>query len=76
MRDHNRSALDTSWEAAMLNIKLGALHIFFMLDNILLPLTLQSLSDTLFFPLLLHFLQKNMHVTDITLIPRRSAVLA
>lgn len=58
MRDQNSFALDISWEAAVLNIKLGALHMFFMLDNILLPLTLQSLSDTLFFPYFCIFFRK------------------
>lgn len=55
MKDQNSHALDTGWEAAMLNIKLGSPYMFFMLDNILLPLTLQSLSDTLFSPLSLAF---------------------
>lgn len=50
MRDQNSYALDTRWEAAILNIKLGGLHVLFMLDTILLPFTLQSLSDTLFLP--------------------------
>lgn len=44
MRHQNGCALDTSWEAALLNIKLGALHMVLVLDNILLPFTLQSIS--------------------------------
>lgn len=75
MRHQNSYALDTSWEAALLNIKSDALQVYLVLDNILLPLSLQSLSDTLF-SLLLCFLQKNLQITGITFIPKGSEFLA
>lgn len=70
MKDQNSYALDASWEAAMLNTKLGALHMFFMLGTILLPLNLQSLSDTHFSPYSCIFYRKTCRSLTLLLFQR------